>query len=209
MRPVEAVGWDGDALEAQAFAYLAIRSLRGLPLSLPTTTGAPRPVTGGKFFTARTSGGAVLQILPLAAFVIFAIGAGVSFVMQQAVNADLRTSIGSAAWAGFISYLGGTLCMLAAGRRPARNTSVSRVDREKQLVGVERRVVRRHLYRGIDPAAAAPGSGDFCRAADRRADARLAGVRPFWLVRSAQHSVNLFRMLGAILLIAGVVLVRF
>ncbi len=50
VRPVEAVGWDGDALEAQAFAYLAIRSLRGLPLSLPTTTGAPRPVCGGRLF---------------------------------------------------------------------------------------------------------------------------------------------------------------
>jgi anhydro-N-acetylmuramic acid kinase len=50
VRPVEAVGWDGDALEAQAFAYLAIRSLRGLPLSLPTTTGAPRPMRGGKLF---------------------------------------------------------------------------------------------------------------------------------------------------------------
>jgi anhydro-N-acetylmuramic acid kinase len=50
VRPVEAVGWDGDALEAQAFAYLAARSLRGLPLSLPTTTGAPRPVCGGRVF---------------------------------------------------------------------------------------------------------------------------------------------------------------
>ena len=37
--PVEAVGWDGDALEAQAFAYLAVRSVEGLPLSLPSTTG--------------------------------------------------------------------------------------------------------------------------------------------------------------------------
>ena len=45
--PVEAVGWDGDALEAQGFAYLAVRSLRGLPLSVPTTTGVPRPMTGG------------------------------------------------------------------------------------------------------------------------------------------------------------------
>ena len=45
---VEAVGWDGDALEAQAFAYLAVRSLRGLPLSVPTTTGVSRPLTGGK-----------------------------------------------------------------------------------------------------------------------------------------------------------------
>jgi anhydro-N-acetylmuramic acid kinase len=45
---VESVGWDGDALEAQAFAYLAVRSLDGLPLSLPTTTGVKRPMTGGR-----------------------------------------------------------------------------------------------------------------------------------------------------------------
>ena len=41
------VGWKADALEAQAFAYLAVRSLRGLPLTFPTTTGVPRPLTGG------------------------------------------------------------------------------------------------------------------------------------------------------------------
>jgi anhydro-N-acetylmuramic acid kinase len=52
VRPVEAVGWDGDALEAQAFAYLAIRSQRSLPLSLPTTTGAPQPICGGRLFRA-------------------------------------------------------------------------------------------------------------------------------------------------------------
>jgi anhydro-N-acetylmuramic acid kinase len=51
--PVESVGWDGDALEAQAFAYLAVRSLLGLPLSLPTTTGVPRPMTGGRLHRAR------------------------------------------------------------------------------------------------------------------------------------------------------------
>jgi anhydro-N-acetylmuramic acid kinase len=52
VRPVEAVGWNGDALEAQAFAYLAVRSLAGLPLSLPSTTGVPRPTTGGRLFPA-------------------------------------------------------------------------------------------------------------------------------------------------------------
>jgi anhydro-N-acetylmuramic acid kinase len=50
--PVEAAGWDGDALEAQAFAYLAVRSLEGLPLSLPSTTGVARPMTGGRLFRA-------------------------------------------------------------------------------------------------------------------------------------------------------------
>jgi len=45
---VEVVGWDGDALEAQAFAYLAVRSLDGLPLTVPSTTGVSKPVTGGR-----------------------------------------------------------------------------------------------------------------------------------------------------------------
>jgi bacterial/archaeal transporter family-2 protein len=45
---------------------------------------------------------------------LFAIGAGVSFVFQQAVNASLRAEIGSVWWAGFISYLGGTIVMLIA-----------------------------------------------------------------------------------------------
>jgi anhydro-N-acetylmuramic acid kinase len=40
-------GWSVDSLEAQAVAYLAVRSIRGLPITLPTTTGAPRPLTGG------------------------------------------------------------------------------------------------------------------------------------------------------------------
>jgi anhydro-N-acetylmuramic acid kinase len=47
VEPVEAVGWDGDALEAQCFAYLAVRSLRGLPLSMPSTTGVAAPTCGG------------------------------------------------------------------------------------------------------------------------------------------------------------------
>ncbi len=45
--PVEAGGWDGDALEAQAFAYLALRSVLGLPLSWPGTTGVSAPCRGG------------------------------------------------------------------------------------------------------------------------------------------------------------------
>lgn len=41
-------GWNGDALEAQAFGYLAVRSLRNLPLTFPGTTGAPYPLCGGR-----------------------------------------------------------------------------------------------------------------------------------------------------------------
>lgn len=41
------MGWRGDFLEAEAFAFLAVRSLAGLPLSLSTTTGVSYPMTGG------------------------------------------------------------------------------------------------------------------------------------------------------------------
>lgn len=41
-------GWRGDAIEAEAFAYLAARTARGLPISFPGTTGVPRPMTGGR-----------------------------------------------------------------------------------------------------------------------------------------------------------------
>lgn len=40
-------GFDGDAMEAEAWAYLAVRSMRGLPLTYPTTTGCTQPVCGG------------------------------------------------------------------------------------------------------------------------------------------------------------------
>jgi anhydro-N-acetylmuramic acid kinase len=47
VQPAAAIGWQGDAIEAQAFAFLAIRSLKGLPLTFPGTTGVPVPLTGG------------------------------------------------------------------------------------------------------------------------------------------------------------------
>lgn len=47
------IGWSGDHVEAQAFAYLAARSLRGLPLTFPTSTGVPEPMTGGVLAKAR------------------------------------------------------------------------------------------------------------------------------------------------------------
>jgi anhydro-N-acetylmuramic acid kinase len=43
----EDAGLDGDATEAEAWAYLAVRVLRGLPLTFPTTTGCREPVSGG------------------------------------------------------------------------------------------------------------------------------------------------------------------
>ena len=45
--PAEAVGLDGDAVEAEAWGYLAVRALRGLPITFPGTTGVAEPLTGG------------------------------------------------------------------------------------------------------------------------------------------------------------------
>ncbi len=47
IKTAEAVGWNSASLEAELFAYLAVRSLRGLPLSVPKTTGVNRAMTGG------------------------------------------------------------------------------------------------------------------------------------------------------------------
>lgn len=48
VEPVEAAGFDGDMLEAQAFAFLGVRVARGLPLSAPGTTGVAAPCPGGR-----------------------------------------------------------------------------------------------------------------------------------------------------------------
>jgi len=45
--PAETFGWSADAMEAEAFAYLAARSLKNLPLTFPGTTGVVEPLTGG------------------------------------------------------------------------------------------------------------------------------------------------------------------
>tara|TARA_R110000868_G_scaffold10138_7_gene49533 strand:- start:3516 stop:4625 length:1110 start_codon:yes stop_codon:yes gene_type:complete len=52
--PVEAVGWRGDLLEAEAFAWLAARVAAGLPTSMPSTTGVSRPTCGGRLALANS-----------------------------------------------------------------------------------------------------------------------------------------------------------
>ena len=47
VRAADTLGWASDAIEAQAFGFLAARGLKGLPLSYPATTGVPFPMTGG------------------------------------------------------------------------------------------------------------------------------------------------------------------
>jgi len=47
VQAADTLGWASDAIEAQAFGFLAARGLKGLPLSYPATTGVPIPMTGG------------------------------------------------------------------------------------------------------------------------------------------------------------------
>ena len=49
----ESFGWSSDAMEAQAFAYLAVRRLKNLPITFPMTTGVERPLPGGILALAR------------------------------------------------------------------------------------------------------------------------------------------------------------
>ena len=51
--PSDALGWNGDAIEAQAFAYIAVRSRLDLPISFPGTTGVRRAMSGGRTVSAR------------------------------------------------------------------------------------------------------------------------------------------------------------
>ena len=55
--PAEAVRLDGDSLEAEAWGYLAVRSMRGLPLTFPSTTGVARPTCGGRLAKPRAASG--------------------------------------------------------------------------------------------------------------------------------------------------------
>jgi anhydro-N-acetylmuramic acid kinase len=57
--PVEAHGFDGDSIEAQAFAWLAARVMDGQPTSWPETTGARHPVSGGRI--ARPDGSVIVR----------------------------------------------------------------------------------------------------------------------------------------------------
>ena len=50
VKTAEAVGWQAEAVEAQAFAYLAVRAQKDLPLTFPHTTGVDRPLSGGVLF---------------------------------------------------------------------------------------------------------------------------------------------------------------
>lgn len=148
------------------------------------------------------------QLSAFLGFAILAVGAGCSFVMQQAVNANLREALDSAAWAGFVSYLGGTICMLllAILMRDALPSAASMARStwwawSGGLFGA--------IYIAIS-ILLVPRIGTMSFVALLVAGQMLCSLifDHYGLFGVPEHSIDIGRILGAALLVAGVVLVR-
>jgi transporter family-2 protein len=141
-------------------------------------------------------------------FLLLAVAAGASFVVQQAVNADLRASLNSAAWAGFASYLGGTICMvaLAAAMREGLPTAANIAESHwwawsGGLFGA--------IYIAIS-ILLLPRIGAATFVALLVAGQMLTSLvfDHYGLFGVPRHPVDLTRMAGGVLLVSGAVLVR-
>jgi transporter family-2 protein len=150
----------------------------------------------------------MLQLLGLIGYALLAGGAGISFVMQQVVNADLRAALGSAAWAGFVSYIGGTVCMVALAivLREAFPSAVAAAQSHwwswsGGFFGA--------IYIAIS-IMLVPRLGAATFVALLVAGQMLSSVLfdHYGLFGVAQRSADLSRLLGSVLLITGVILIR-
>jgi bacterial/archaeal transporter family-2 protein len=138
---------------------------------------------------------------------LLAAGAGVSFVFQQAVNANLRAEIDSVWWAGFISYLGGTLAMFAmivALREPWTGSALTRTSWMSWTGGIFGAV-----YIAIS-ILLLPRLGAALVVALIVLGQMLGALAfdHFALLGVPENPISLTRLAGAALLVAGVVLIR-
>lgn len=148
----------------------------------------------------------LLQFLGLG---LLGIGAGVSFVVQQALNANLRASLESASWAAFISYLGGTVTML----------TVLLVMREPWLSSASVARSSWWLWTGglfgaiyiVVAIALLPRLGAATVVALLVTGQMFASLvfDHFGLLGLTQQPVSIPRLAGSLLLVAGVILIRF
>lgn len=137
-----------------------------------------------------------------------AVIAGASFVMQAAVNTNLRVSLSSASWASFVSYLGGTIVMLAviivtreAWPQPAAVARSSWLSWTGGFWGAVYVVIT---------VLALPHLGAAALLALIVTGMMLASLvfDHFGFMGVPQHSIDLPRLIGAALLVVGVVLIR-
>lgn len=140
--------------------------------------------------------------------VILALSAGVALVTQQAINAHLRSGLGSASWAGLVSYAVGILCMallVAALRDPLPNAAAA--ARLPWWVWVGGALGA--IYVGLS-ILLVPQLGAATFVALLIAGQMLTSVLfdHYGWFGLAQRSIDLPRIIGAVLLVAGVVLIR-
>jgi transporter family-2 protein len=143
------------------------------------------------------------------AFYLLIVGAGVSLAFQQILNANLRIELGSAWWAGFISYLIGTLAMLAvaiasggpwlAATMAARTSWVSWTGGIFGAIFISTAIL------------VVPRFGAATVLALIVVGQMLGSLTfdHFGLLGIPQHPANPIRLAGAAFLILGVVLIRF
>ena len=139
---------------------------------------------------------------------LLALGAGVSVAVQQVLNGALRTALGSPAWAGFVSYIGGLLTMivvlLALGERLPSWKAVADTPWWAWSGGVLGGVFILLMFLLL-PLLGAATLIALVVAGQMAAAITLDHFGAFGL---ATHPVSLSRLAGAALLIAGVVLIR-
>src|SRR6478752_6242127 len=139
---------------------------------------------------------------------LLALGAGVSVATQQVLNGSLRTALGSPAWAGLVSYAGGLLTMIIAVIALGEGVPSLRV-----MAGVPWWAWSGGLFGGIFillailllPSLGAATLFSLVIAGQVLAAITLDHFGAFGL---AQHPISTARMAGAVLLIAGVILIR-
>jgi transporter family-2 protein len=153
-------------------------------------------------------GGTPLPTLQNLLLTLLALFAGVSFVVQQAVNSNLRVEIGSAWWAGFVSYLGGAIVMLAMVvlmRAPMLSPGVVSTSTWWSWTG--------GLFGAIYIAISIlllPRLGAFAVIALIVVGQLVTSLvfDHFGILNVPQYSISITRMLGGVFLLAGAVLIR-
>jgi transporter family-2 protein len=139
---------------------------------------------------------------------VIGLGAGTSFVLQQVVNANLRRSLGSPLWAAFVSYLGGALIvalLLVVLRQPWISTRTAQASSWLSWTGGAFGV----LY-VLASIALVPRVGATTTVALIIAGQLLASIAfdHFGILGLARQPADPTRLLGALMLMVGVMLVR-
>jgi bacterial/archaeal transporter family-2 protein len=139
---------------------------------------------------------------------VLTVGAGISVLIQQALNANLRAQLNSAAWSGFMSYFLGVLCMVALAillRDPLpSSTTIARVPLWAWSGGIFGAIF---IGLSIITIPKLGGAAYIALLVTGQMIAALA-VDHFGWLGVPERPIDLPRMLGVALLIGGVVLIR-